>query len=202
MVGGRVLSTETKIYHRPGCTHAKRILYKNRMEMKSAEAKKYGYRPCKCCNNMNYLFRHARCNIDYFMNDKDMNYIYKDGVLYIRTGIGFWKLVYSKKEERIMLYHRNASDRPVDTAHPEKENYHRQTDCLATAATVSLLQYIYEHDRFREAQKRGVELTSYTSKKSRLLAERRKRREQHRRIDKLFAKLEEENKGYRELSYC
>ena len=60
----------------------------------------------------------------------------------------------------------------------------------------------YEHDRFREAQEKGVELTTFTNERSRVLAARSKRREQHRRVDRLFAMLEESNKGYRELSYC
>ena len=56
MVGGRVLSTETNIYHRASCIYSKRIMPKNRMEMGPFEAKKHGYRPCKCCNTMKFLY--------------------------------------------------------------------------------------------------------------------------------------------------
>ena len=47
-----------------------------------------------------------------------------------------------------------------------------------------------------------MELTTFTSKRSRILAGRMKKKEQHRRIDRLFALLEENNKDYRKLSCC
>ena len=80
--------------------------------------------------------------------------------------------------------------------------YHRQTDCANANSISALCKYIYEHDRFREAQNKGTVLTSFTSERSRILAARTQRREQHRRVDRLFAMLERNNQGYRELSFC
>ena len=197
----RALSTESKIYHRSGCRYAKRIQVKNRMDMPFAEAKHYGYRPCKRCNTMEYVYESEWCNIDYFRRKKDIEYLFKDGILYIKTNVSCWKIIYSKKSERVVLYHRNSCDIPVDFTKPENEQYHLQKDCASAITINALLKYIYEHDRYREAQERGVELTSFTSKKSRILAARSKRREQYRRVDDLFAMLEQNNKGYRKLSY-
>ena len=45
-------------------------------------------------------------------------------------------------------------------------------------------------------------LTTYTSKRSRILAEKAQKKEKRKRLDDLFRQLEENNAGYRELSYC
>ena len=202
MANIRVLSTESKVYHRPGCRYAKRIQVKNSMDMSVDEAKCYGYRPCKCCNTMEYVYESEWCCIDYFRRRKDMEYLFKDGILYIKTNVSCWKLIYNKTTERVMLYHRNRCDKPVDFTKPENEQYHMQKDYANTMKIKPLLIYIYEHDRYREAQEKGVELTSFTSERSRILAAKSKRREQRRRLDDLFAMLERNNKGYRKLSCC
>ena len=130
----------------------------------------------------------------------------RDGILYVQTSISCWKLVYSKKEEKIALYHRNSSDKPVDFKKPQYEQYHRQKDCPNGNSISKMCRYLYEHDRYREAQQKGIQLTTFVSKRGRKLAERTQRREQQiesrRRLDYLFASIEHTNKGYRELSYC
>ena len=65
-----------------------------------------------------------------------------------------------------------------------------------------MCKYIYEHDRFRDAQSKGQKLTTFTSERSKLLAQRSYRRDQRKRVDHLFRMLEASNKGYKELSYC
>ena len=91
---------------------------------------------------MNYVYENEWCNINYYERKKDMEHLFKDGILYIKTSIGCWKLIYSKKEERIVLYHRNSSDSPVDFVNPENERYHRQTDCASAGTINALLKYI------------------------------------------------------------
>ena len=66
MKRARVLSTESKVYHRPACRYVKRIQYAHRMELMPWEAKQYGYRPCKCCNSMAYLYDTEWNSLDYF----------------------------------------------------------------------------------------------------------------------------------------
>lgn len=202
MKRARVLSTESKVYHRPACRYVKRIQYANRMELMPKEAKQYGYRPCKCCNTMAYLYDTEWSSLDYFERKWDLQFCFKDGVVYVKTAISCWKLVYSRREERIALYHRNASKVPVDFEHPENERYHRQNDCANAKSISAMCKYIYEHDRFRDAQSKGQKLTTFTSERSKLLAQRSYRRDQRRRVDHLFRMLEASNKGYKELSYC
>ena len=107
-----------------------------------------------------------------------------------------------KKEEKIVLYHRSRSPIPADFTQPQKERYHRQTDCANGNTISAICKYIYEHDRYREAREKGEMLTTYTSKRSRILAEKAQKKEKRKRLDDLFRQLEENNAGYRELSYC
>ena len=198
----RVLSTESFVYHRANCPYVKRIYEKNKMILPKAEAREHGYRPCKCCNTMGYLYLEEQCNLDYFGRKWNMEFLLLDGILYVKTPVGCWKLVYSKKEEKIALYHRNDSDEPVCFDKPQNEHYHRQTDCANARTITSLCTYIYEHDRFREAQKSGRKLTSFTSERSRIMAVRTERKEARKRLDSLFLMLEESNAGFRKLSFC
>ena len=198
----RVLSMETKIYHRPACRYVKRIQMKNRMELSPGEAQGYGYRPCRCCNTMSYLYETEWSNINYLTRKRNMEIRMIDGILFVKTAVGCWKLIYSRKEEKIVLYHCNNSAEQIDFGNIRNEPCHRQTDCPHSGTICGLLNYIFEHDRFREAQKKGVQLTTFTSERSRRLAVRTQRREQRKRLDNLFSMLERDNKGLRELSYC
>lgn len=198
----RVLSRETKIYHRPACRYARRIKNKNKMELFNWEAKEYGYRPCKCCNTMTYLYQVEGPSMDYLNRSWGLSFRMIDGIVYVRTNISCWKLVYSRREEKIALYHRNDSDAPVDFENPQNERYHRQKDCVHAHSISSLCKYIYEHDRYQEARQNGQKLTSFTSKRSRILAARSDRKAARKRLDSLFLALEKEHPGYKKLSFC
>ena len=206
MKSNRVLSTATDIYHKPGCRYTKQIYNRNKMELLFWEAREYGYRPCKCCNTMVFLYDVEKDSLCRMESEWGLRFQMRDGILYVQTSISCWKLVYSKKEEKIALYHRNSSDKPVDFKKPQYEQYHRQKDCPNGNSISKMCRYLYEHDRYREAQQKGIQLTTFVSKRGRKLAERTQRREQQiesrRRLDYLFASIEHTNKGYRELSYC
>ena len=206
MKSNRVLSTATDIYHKPGCRYTKQIYNRNKMELLFWEAREYGYRPCKCCNTLVFLYDVEKDSLCRMESEWGLRFQMRDGILYVQTSISCWKLVYSKKEEKIALYHRNSSDKPVDFKKPQYEQYHRQKDCPNGNSISKMCRYLYEHDRYREAQQKGIQLTTFVSKRGRKLAERTQRREQQiesrRRLDYLFASIEHTNKGYRELSYC
>ena len=206
MKSNRVLSTATDIYHKPGCRYTKQIYNRNKMELLFWEAREYGYRPCKCCNTLVFLYDVEKDSLCRMESEWGLRFQMRDGILYVQTSISCWKLVYSKKEEKIALYHRNSSDKPVDFKKPQYEQYHRQKDCPNGNSISKMCRYLYEHDRYREAQQKGIQLTTFVSNRGRKLAERTQRREQQiesrRRLDYLFASIEHTNKGYRELSYC
>ena len=197
---------ESKIYHRPDCRYAKRIRYKNSMELPVAEARFHGYRPCKCCNTMAYLFASERVSLKPFEEDLGLRFMMLNDILFVKTSGGCWKIVYSRMDEKFALYHRNNSEREADFSEPQNGCYHRQKDKKSSNSIMSLCRYIYEHDHYREVQQSGTVLNGFISKKGKTLAERARKREKrkkdHRRIDQLFASLERENEGYRELSFC
>ena len=151
---------------------------------------------------MKFLYDRDISTLDYYKRKMAMDYKMVDGILYIKTEVSCWKLVYSRREEKIFLYHRNKSDQPLNFDLPQTERYHRQTDVQPSASINKHLRYIYEHDRYRAAEAKGEKLVTFTSERSRILAARAERKMQRKRIDNLFAILEASNQGYRELSYC
>lgn len=198
----RVMSMETKIYHKPHCHHAKRIQDKNKMVMDPKAAKSYGYRPCKCCNAMSFSYNDELCSIDYYERKKGMQFNFKDGILYIKTNIGCWKLVYSRGMEMFALYHRNRSKQEVDFSNPDQEYYHLQKDQTYFCSINAAMSYIFDHDKYREAEQQGCKVIVFSHKKYQKQAEKRERRKQKNRVDYLFRMLESQNEGYKELSYC
>lgn len=54
----RMLSMQSNsmVYHRPECRYARKIYKKNRMQLPWQDAEWKGYRPCKCCNTMKFLY--------------------------------------------------------------------------------------------------------------------------------------------------
>lgn len=198
----RVMSMETNIYHKPHCHHAKRIQEKHMMIMDPQAAKSYGYRACRCCNGMNFSFNDERNVIAYYEKEKELQFNYKDGSLYVKTTIGCWRVVYSRGMELFALYHRNYCDQEVDFVNPENERYHLQKDQRYFCNINTVLKYIYDHDKYREAELQGCKTIVFTKKKYQEQAKKRKQRQQRNRVDYLFRMLESQNKGYKQLSYC
>lgn len=192
---------ESHIYHKPGCRYAKRILPKNYMEMSKEDARANGYRSCRCCNSMNYHYSTEFGCIDFFERKKDMQFRYINGILYVKTAVSCWKLVYCRKNEKMAIYHRNRNFQPVNFNRIQDEQYHRQGDIQYVSNINRCLNYIYDHDRYKEAQTKG-EVITFTSKSSQKRADRSRKKSERRRLDNLFLMLEEQNKGYKKLSFC
>ena len=122
--------------------------------------------------------------------------------MYVKTNIGCWKLVYSRGMELFALYHRNRSNQDVDFSNPENEHYHLQKDQTYFSSINGALNYVYEHDKYREAEQQGLKVIAFSNKKYQKQAEKRKQRKQQNRVDYLFRLLESQNEGYKQLSYC
>ena len=197
----RIKSKESGKYHRPGCKYTNQIYKRNRIELSFDEAKEFGFKPCRHCNNMSFLYQRKIQKLDWYKENRKMDYLFQDGMLYIKTEMGCWKIVYSRGLEEFALYHRNGKQKPLDFAHPENDRYHRQKDRLYFRDIEQILEYIYEHDKFRSVEKQGCRIT-YKNKKYKKQAKKRKERAALRRVDRLFEKLEKENEEYRAYSFC
>lgn len=187
-------TSKERIYHKPSCPHAKRMKPENYQVLFPYELKKYRRaRPCKCCNNMKHQFEIEWKAIEHFERAKGMQFKMVDGILYVKTSISCWKIVYVKSTQQLVLYHRNSSDLSVDFNHPEKERYHLQKDVKKSYLIVQYLEYIHKHDRFRQDEASGHEVR-FSNKKYRKQAEKRKWRNSVRRVDQLFAMLESQDR--------
>lgn len=196
------IGTNSMIYHKPGCRYVERIQYKNRMSLPKSDARREGYHVCRYCNSMNHHYRVEQQTLDFYKRVKKMQFNFINGILYVKSEIGCWKIVYIRKEEKFALYHRNATAKELDFEHPQYEPYHRQEDKPFCNTIEGYLDYIYEHDKYKVAISRGETVIKFSSKKYERHEAKAQRKRQNSRVDYLFRMLERQNDGYRQLSYC
>jgi len=151
---------------------------------------------------MNYHYKVEQSTIDYYSRCKNMQFNYVDGILYVKSEIGCWKIVYIRKSESFALYHRNSTARELDFEQPQFEYYHRQEDKPYCNSISGYLDYIYNHDKYKSAIERGETVTKFSSKKYAKLEVKAQRKRENKRIDYLFRMLERQDTGYKQLSYC
>ena len=198
----RVMSRQSNVYHREYCGHIDKIKSQNQVVTTWDAAKYRGYRGCKCCNNMSYLARIAEGTMRYNERERGMAFKMKDGMLYVKTEMGCWRLVYTRSTERIALYHRNQRQQPLDWAHPEQSRYHQQKDQLYFRDIKAALDYIYDHDKFRAAEQKDKNNVKFKNKKYQKQAEKRAQRAKLRKVDRIFKELEKKDKGLVKYSMC
>ena len=196
------IGTNSMVYHKPGCRYVSRIKNQNKMSIRKHEARKEGYHVCRYCNSMNHHFRVEQKTLNFYSTYKKMQFNYINGILYVKSEIGCWKLVYVRREEKLALYHRNATNKPLNFEYPQYETYHRQEDKMYCNSIEGYLDYIYEHDKYKAAVARGETVTKFSSKKYEKLEAKAQRKRENKRVDYLFAMLERQNAGYKKLSYC
>lgn len=202
----RIISTNSKekIYHFGGCKYVQKILPRNKIAVPRQEAEQSGYRPCKYCNTMKVRFRQEEGNLKKYAGTKNISFNLQAEVVYVKTEISGWKIIYRAREQKFILYHRNDSSKPVDFEHPELEKYHRQKDQRPFSTLTDCLIYIYRHDLFRKAEKEaGGDLRKISiDKKYVKSVERKDWRNKIRRLDYLFRKIENGDENFRKLSFC
>ena len=137
----RIMSIESNVYHRPTCKYIGFMKPKNKEILLLEDAKHCG-RPCRHCNRMSFLYRFEQKTIKWNAETRGMEFKYIDGILYVKTTVGCWKLVYAKGREQIVLYHRNSRHITVEFQHPEKDRYHQQRDHLYFKNITLALNYI------------------------------------------------------------
>jgi len=191
----RIMSIEAKsrIYHKPGCRYIKKIKRRNLISMPMTEANECGYRVCKYCNSINHHYLVEQPALDRYERSRNMKFNFIDGILYVKSELGCWKIVYSKQYEDFVLYHRNNTYKELDFEHPQFESYHRQIDKYKANSIQDYLSYIYNHDKYKAAIARGEEVTTFSSKKYARKEARAKKRREINRVNNLFKMLESQN---------
>ena len=198
----RIVCYDSVVYHKPNCHYVWQMHYENRLTVSREDAIAHDCRICRYCNSMNYHVKAEEQTLAYYRKNKGMEFNWIDGVLYVKTDISCWKLIYLRSKECLTLYHINHMPENFDFSHPQTCKYHWQDDAPSSDTIAYYLNYIYEHDRYKASVMEGVEITDFTSKKARNLAERVQKKCDRKRIDYIFKALEAKNPNYKKISCC
>lgn len=206
-----IAPNSSMIYHQSGCCYKKRIKGRNRMAMSIYVAFEKGMKPCKCCCGLQADVKHNEKELKALSDSHKADYMYDKvtNTLYIRTKQGFWKIFEEPLTGKYLLFHRNSSYEDISFEVGRKGNYHRQKDVAHTFDLMRLIDYLTEHDKAKAIIKEDYRLLPRTTKKQKKyykIAEskalRNQRRNDTRRLFSIFEKIEMQNPGYRELSFC
>lgn len=193
-----------RIYHKKGCIHEQRIKAGNHLTVTVMQAKRKGYRECKYCAG---LRGDARIQQRKHVTRKDVTFTYvkQENELYIATWIGFWKVCVQRRSGEYLLYHRNSYTVGMNVTEAIKGEFHRQSDVEGTTSMDCLVEYILKHDRAKVTVMDDYKKLPRRTRKERYyyqLAERNNRRKAMRRVNKLFALLEQSDETMKQYSIC
>ena len=196
------MNSVAKVSHREKCQFVSRIADKNYITLTKDQAECQGYRPCKCCDGMDNIYRMEKKTIESYLRDKDVAIDLVDHILYVRTMVGCWKIVYSKKFQTFILWHKNHVDGMLPIVQVEEGVYHRQKDRKPSASIISMIRYIYEHDMNKEiaiTDYRKLRRDTRRQKKYYEIAKKKEKRAAMRRVDMIFSMLESGEKSRKML---
>lgn len=181
------------VYHRRGCIYADRMKVSHRMTLKMNDAVRHGYHECTYCGGMKGAVRVSKKQLDQTGYDIALEYLYdeKSDSLFIRTELGFWKIIY-RKGNGFSLFHCNQYDREKTFEAMMQDKYHRQSDVLPDESLFKLIYYVVEHDKakkiiledYKKLPKRTKRQKKYYKK-----AEQRARKLQISRVEMLLDSL-------------
>lgn len=197
-------ASASMVYHRPECRYARRIYKRNRIQMCWEEAEDKGYRPCKCCDGINFLYKLERDEIERYVKQFHMDVDLKNNKIYVRTDVGCWKIIYKIRDQKFILLHRNYVKGRICLDEAEKVPFHRQGDMPEAGSIMKYVKYIKKHDEFKQGLPEDYRLMPRDSKKQKLYynaAKRRAERHSARRVDELFLQIERKE-GIKRVSCC
>lgn len=205
-MGMRMMSKESTsmVYHRPECRYARKICKRNRVQMNWEEAEWKGYRPCRCCDGADFLYRLELEDIECFAEQHNLDVDLKNNKIYVRTDVGCWKIVYKKSNQRFILLHRNYVNGRISLDEADNAPYHRQGDMGDSGSIMKYLKYIQKHDEFRQKMPDDYHQMPQDTRQQKLYyksARKRAQRHSARRLDNLFAMIEHKE-GIKEVSFC
>ena len=195
------------IYHKDGCVYVNRIKAENRRMISTKKAKALNFHECKYCSGLKGDVRIHKQDIAEWENKNQMKIVYekKTDTLYLQTKIGFWKLFLKKEADAYLLYHRNYYNDQISLYQAMNGDFHRQSDVEETKSLGKIVDYIVSHDRAKvvimDNYKKLPQSTKQQKKYFRVAEWKAKRRE-HRRVDQLFAYIEQQNEDMRMYSFC
>lgn len=111
------------------------------------------------------------------------------------------------KEElgKYLLYHRNTYSAWMSFNEAIHGDFHRQSDVKATKSMEKIVDYIVAHDRAKVIMMddyRKLPKSTKRQKQYYRAAERKDRRNSMKRLDSIFAALEQAQAGIKKYSFC
>ena len=202
----RIMSRESanRVYHRPECRYAGKIRKRNRIQMEWEDAEWKGYRPCKCCGGIDFLYSMEKEMVEQYANQFHMDVDFRDRKIYVRTDAGCWKIIYKIRDQRFILLHRNYVNGRIALEDAENAPFHRQGDIPGAGSIMKYLKYIKAHDEFKQnkpADYRKMPQDTERQKAYYRAAKKRAERSSAKRLDSLFLLIEKQE-GMRQLSCC
>ncbi len=201
----RMISTESKsmVYHRPQCRYAKRMNRKNRMQMYWYEAEKQGYRPCKCCDAMKFLYSVEEADVGIYGDQHNLDVDLVEDEIIIRTDVGCWKILYKKDRQKFVLLHRNYAKGRVPLEDVNKAPFHYQKDFRSCGSIIPFVKYIKAHDEYKANPVASRDMPQRTERQKSYYrsAKRRENKRAAQRLDALFRMIECKE-GIKQLSFC
>lgn len=196
-----------KIYHRFGCIYAQRIMPNNRKEMSIKGARRKSYHACQYCAGLRGDVNVHKKAFETWAVKRNMqfNYHKEADTLYIQTEVGFWKIFLREELGEYVLYHRNTYFPGMEFNEAIHGGFHRQFDVNTTESLEKLVEYITAHDKAKITimdDYRKLPNRTKKQKKYYRAAERRDKKQAMKRLDSLFAELEQSQKGMKKYSFC
>ena len=196
------------VYHRPECIYVRRMKRENRMRLTQEWAENHGYCCCKYCGGLRGEMRTDN-QIEEWKKTYhiSIDYVKQTDTLYVRTGIGCWKIFYKESVGRYVLYHRNQYDKNMSLRQAANGMYHRQSDVKPTSSLHRLVRYIVEHDKAKliimddyRKLPRETALQRKYYRKAEKKAKSRERKMAWIRLEDLFRQIEEQDPEIRQLA--
>lgn len=193
----RIMSRKSSsmVYHRPQCRYAGKIDKKNRIQMEWEDAEWRGYRPCKCCDGIEFLYQIGKAEIERYAKQFNLDVDLKDRKIYVRTDAGCWKIIYKIRNQKFILLHRNYVNGRIGLEEVEKAPYHRQGDVPEAGSIMKYLKYIQKHDEFKQNAPDDYRKLPQNTRRQKFYyrsAKKRAERSSARRLDSLFLLIEKQ----------
>ncbi|MCM1144975.1 MAG: hypothetical protein NC407_09720 [Lachnoclostridium sp.] len=187
--------SSSMVYHRPQCRYVRKIHKKNRIQMAWEDAEWKGYRPCKCCDGIEFLYQTGKAEIERYAKQFNLDVDLKDRKIYVRTDAGCWKIIYKIRDQKFILLHRNYVNGRIALEDVEKAPYHRQGDVMEAGSIMKYLKYIQKHDEFKQNAPDDYRKLPQNTKRQKFYyrsAKKRAERNSAKRLDSLFLLIEKQ----------
>lgn len=138
-----------KVIHKCNCFHYKCHDPKNFGTFYTIEeARSAGYKICKHCSAIHNAYRNEYKKLEKFAVEQGLSFFLSGEELIIfSTSKSKWKIISSKKKNKLILYHKNTQSRKSDKE-SAIEGYHIQKQKCNTL--LEYMKLIIEHDSYRD----------------------------------------------------